>query len=34
MISDMGEQLVAAARQVADWDFSVIQDWVVGKKIR
>jgi hypothetical protein len=33
MISDMGEKLVAGARQVADWDFSVIQDWVVGKKI-
>jgi hypothetical protein len=34
MISDMGEQLAAAARQIADWDFSVIQDWMVGKKIR
>jgi hypothetical protein len=34
MISDMGEQLAAAAGQIADWDFSVIQYWMVGKKIR
>jgi Family of unknown function (DUF5641) len=34
MISDRGEQLVAAANQVEGWDFSVIQDWMTGRKIR
>ena len=30
--SDAGDQLVAASKQVATWDFSRLQDWTRGKK--
>jgi hypothetical protein len=34
IISDRSEQLVAAARQVKDWDVSAIQDWLADKRIK
>jgi hypothetical protein len=34
IISDRGEQLVAASRQVVTWDTSMIQDWMAEKKIK
>jgi hypothetical protein len=34
IISDRGEQLVAASRQVEDWDPSAIQDWLADRKIK
>jgi hypothetical protein len=34
IISDRGEQLVAASRQVESWDTSVIQNWLAARKIK
>jgi Family of unknown function (DUF5641) len=34
IISDRGEQLVAAAGQVEDWDVSEIQRWLANRKIQ
>jgi hypothetical protein len=34
IISDRGDQLVAASRQVEDWDPSAIQDWLADRKIK
>jgi transposase InsO family protein len=34
IISDRGEQLVTAARQVKDGDPSAIQDWLADKRIK
>jgi hypothetical protein len=34
IISDWGEQLVAAAKQVEEWDPPAIQNWIAGKRIK
>jgi hypothetical protein len=34
IISDRGEQLVAAAKQVEEWNPAAIQNWVAEKKIK
>jgi hypothetical protein len=34
IISDRGEQLVAAEKQVEEWDPAAIQNWIAGKRIK